>query len=303
MAGMAPSATRRLLAAGLVALAVVLAVGAHLTLWADRVALDERGFVDALAPLSDDDEVTDALATSLTERVVALFGGDDPDDLTSRLAAGVLGEGVERLVRSTLLDGFRSEAFDDAWRAGLERAHADFMDSLGTSGTEVTLQVTDVLARADEALEAQGLDVFDDEAIAELSRITLLQDEQVRRARRLLDAVDGWGPVVYAACLAATVAALVVAPNRRRAVVALALGVAAGVLLAGALVDRSEGRALADADPSDRVTAEAAWDALTGPLDGQARLIVIGGVLVAAGAVAAGVVARRRGAEPLPRTF
>jgi hypothetical protein len=302
MARMGPNATRRLVATGLVVVAVLLAVGAHLTLWADRVALDEAGFVDALAPLSDDDEVTDALAASLTTRILALFEDGDPGDLSSQLA-GVFGEGAERLVRSTLVDTFRSDVFDDVWRAGLERAHADFMDSLGTSGTEVTLLVTDVLARTDQALEDQGIDVFDDEAIEELSRVTLLQDEQVARVRRVLDAADGWGPAIRVGFVAATVAALVVAPDRRRALVALGVGIAAGVLLAGLLVDRSEGRALAEADPADRVTGEAAWAALTDPLDDQARLVVLGAGAVAVLAAGAGLLQHRRSRAAHAPTF
>jgi hypothetical protein len=295
--------------AALMALACLLAVVAHASRWVDGVALDADGFVEAMAPLSDDDAVTDALAASVTASVLDAVGAGGGDGETPTLleltfeqeaAMQLLGDTFGDTIEQLFTDGFRSDSFDPLWEDGLRRAHADFLDQLDDPGGTFTLQVTSALADADAELEAMGLDIFDDEAVEELSRVEVLRNEQLGRARWWLDTLDTVGPFALPLAVAAAVAAVAVTPRRRWTIVGGGLGLAACVALFTAALGVSERRASSGAEAADRPAVEASWDALTASLDDRARLLVVAGLVVAAVALAAGALARRSGAHDAP---
>jgi hypothetical protein len=303
MAVMRDDRWRLAAAAVLMAAACLLVVVAHAGRWADGVALDTDGFVEAMAPLSDDDAVTDALAASVTTGVLEAVGAGDGDGDTPTLleltfeqeaAMALLGDTFGDTLEGLFTDGFRSDEFDPLWEDGLRRAHTDFLDQLDDPGGTFTLQVTSALADADAELEAMGVDIFDDAAVEELSRIEVLRNEQLGRARRGLRTLESVAPYALPLAAVAAVAALVVAPRRRWLVVGGGLGVAASVALFTAGVGVAERRAVSSAEAADRPTVEASWEALTASLDDRATWIVAVGLVVAAVAFAAGLVARRR---------
>ena len=286
MAAMDAGGGRRWAAAGLIVVACLLAVAAHVSLWFDRVVLDTPGFVAALAPLSDDDQVTDALAATSTDAVDAAVRAalDDPDGTGSgtggfelpaqaAAAAEVVGGQVREWVQDAFESAFADDAFDPVWRDGVRRAHQDFLAALDDPDADLTVQVTDVVARADEDLEARGLDLFADETVDDLSRVTVLPADQLDGLRRVAAVVDRLGPWFPWAALVAAVAALALAPHRLRALAVGGVAVALSVGLVTWAEHRMAAREVSAAPAGDRPVARAAWDALAGPLDRQAAVI------------------------------
>lgn len=298
---------RRVLAAGLVVLACVLAVTAHVSLWLDRVVLDGEGFVGALAPLSDDDQLTDALAASTTEAIdagvrAALADRDGAGGAGGApVVGGALAEDMGAVVRGWVEEGLRaafaSDAFDTVWEDGLRRSHQDFLAAVDDPDAAFTVQVTDVLVGLDADLEARGVDVLDDRAVDGAGRFEVLDADQLGPARRLVATVDTLGPGLPWAALLAAVAALALAPDRRRTLVVGGVAVAAAIGLATGLERWLAGREVARAAPADRPVAGAAWDALVAPLDRQALIIGGAALALALGSWAVGRVAARRSAE------
>jgi hypothetical protein len=300
-AGQRPGGTAAL-TVGLVAAACVLAVAAHVSLWLDRAVLDTAAFTDSLAPLSDDDEVTDALAASLTDAIddavrsalenplgdPADASGDDPPALTLPPAAAATAEALGAQVRTWVEEGLRAafaaDAFDPVWRDGVEGAHRDFLAALDDPDAAFTIQVTDVLVRTDEDLEARGLDLLDDQAVDRLSRVTVLRADQLGPARAMASTVDRLGPLFPWLALLAAAGALAVAPHRRRTAMWGGVAVAAAVGLATVAERWFVSREVRKALPADRPVASAAWDALGAPLDRQALVLAGAALAVAAGA-------------------
>lgn len=310
MSPMDAGGARKLLAAGLVALACLLAVAAHVTLWLDRVVLDTDRFVRTLAPLSDDEQVTDALAASTTAAVDAGVRAalGDPDGLGGTPAlGGALTEEVGAMARGRIEEGLRAayaaDAFDPVWEDGLRRAHHDFLAAVDDPDAAFTVQVTDVLVRLDADLEARGVDILDDRAVEELGRVEVLDAAQLGPARRLVSVVDTLGPAFPWAALLAAAAALALAPDRRRTLAVGGVAVAVAIGLATGLERWLAGREVARAAPADRPVAEAAWDALVTPLDRQALLVGGAALALAAGSWAVGRWAARPdgpGRSPAP---
>jgi hypothetical protein len=281
---------RRLLAAGLIALACLSAVAAHVSFWLDRVVLDTDGFVRTLAPLSDDEQVTDALAASTTEAIdagVRSALGDPDGSGGSPVVGGALAEDMGAVVRGWVDEGLRaayaSDAFDTMWEDGLRQAHQDFLVAVDDPDAAFTVRVTDVPVRLDADLEARGVDVLDDEAVEEVGRVELLDADQLGPARRLVSVVDTVGPAFGWVALLAAVAALALAPDRRRTLVVGGVAVAVAIGLATGLEHWFAGREVARAAPAERPVAAAAWDALVAPLDRQALLVGGAALALAAG--------------------
>jgi hypothetical protein len=290
MAPMDATGRRRVLAAGLIVLACLLAVSAHVSLWLDRVVLDTAGFVRTLEPLSDDDRVTDALAASTTEAIdagVRAALGDTDGSGGSPVVGGPLAEDMGAVVRGWVEEGLRaayaSDAFDTVWSDGLRQAHQDFLAAVDDPDAAFTVRVTDVLVDLDADLSARGVDVLDDEAVEEFGQVEVLDADQLGPARRLVSVVDTLGPTFPWVALLAAVAALAVAPDRRRTLMVGGVAVAASVGLATGLQRWLAGREVGRAEPADRPVAEAAWDALVAPLDRQALLIGGAALALAAG--------------------
>lgn len=155
-------------------------------------------------------------------------------------------------VQEAFASAFAADAFDPVWRDGLRRAHEDFLAALDDPDADLTVQVTDVVERADADLEAAGPDLFDDDTVDDLSRVTVLPAEQLGPLRRVAAVVDRLGPWFPWAALVAAVAALALAPRRRRTLAAGGVAVAVAVGLATWAEHRMAARQAAAAPAGER---------------------------------------------------
>lgn len=129
----------------------------------------------------------------------------------------------------------------------------------------------------------------------EHTRITVLAAEDLTRLRKgfhVLEVAAFWLP---AASVALTLAGILVAVCRRRAVLSTGLGTALGAALLGVAIAVGRRLTLADLPPGVSPTAAGAvYDALTSTLRLACWLLLTLGVTVAAAALLTGAYARHR---------
>jgi hypothetical protein len=205
---------------------------------------------------------------------------------------GPLTSGIRDFVRQTVANFVAGDAFARIWEQLNRQAHAAFTGALTGSGDTavrvqgdaVVLDLEPVVAQVKQRLLDRGLGAAS--VIPEVrTDYTLLQSEDVRRVQtgfRALQVAGNWLPVVTVVSAAGGV---LLAAHRRRALVAAALGVAAGVAVLG--VGLSLFRIVyLDHLPADtnQAAAGAVYDQMTRFLRMTVRMVIVLGVLVAVGA-------------------
>ena len=247
---------RRVLSVLLVLVAVVLLPAALVTSWVDRTVADRTGYLDAVAPLAEEEEVQDAVATRVQVAVLGLV--DAP-----AVAEGAVGEAVALAVRRVVA----SEAFPPLWRASNEVAHTSLVEVLSRptgAGGEVRIDITPVVGAVLDQLPGRLLTGAID---VPPTSFAVAGTTEIDQARRVWQAVEGRGSVVPLLAAAALALALLVSPLRRRTgMLAAGLALPALALLAVSLV---AGRQVVEAGAprgQERELVLQVWDALVSEL-------------------------------------
>jgi hypothetical protein len=267
----------------LIVLAALLAPLSIVAVWADADVGDTDRYVSTMAPLADDPDVRNAVADQVTDAVVQRLnvagvfeGSSDLPWLSEALGkvAGPVNDGLSTLVHKAVEKFVDSNAFASVWNDLNRSAHASVEQALsgedGGNGAvrltdnTVTLDLAPVIAQVRQRLMDDGLPLAS--AIPEVhTSFTLLTSDAVGKAKegyRLLRVLGFWLPVAALAC---AVGGLLLAVRRRRALTALALGVAAGTALLGVAIWILRVRYLGDLPPElPRPAAAAVFDALAG---------------------------------------
>lgn len=294
---------RAALSALLITLAAVLTPLSAVAVWiADEMADTDR-YVATVAPLARHPDIQDAVTDRVTDAAMAKI---DLDALLSQVAPGdrprlerALGglrgpitSGIRDFVRQTVAGFVASDAFAALWEQLNRQAHAAFTGALTGSGDSavrvkgdaVVLDLEPVVAQVKERLLGRGLGAAS--AIPEVrTDFTLVESRDVRRAQtafRVLEVLGNWLPVVTVALAAVGVW---LAARRRRALVAAALGIAAGaaVLWIGLSVFRVVYLNHLPAQVS-QPAAGTAYDQIVRFVRATVRLVIVLGVVVALGA-------------------
>ena len=247
---------RRVLSVLLVLVAVALLPAALATSWVDRTVADREGYLDAVAPLAEDEQVQDAVTTRVQVAVLGLV--DAPE-----VAEAAVGEAVALAVGRVV----RSEAFPPLWRASNEVAHTSLVDVLSRpqgAGGEIRIDITPVVRAVLDQLPGS---VLTRQVEVPPTSFAVAGTSEIDQARRAWQAVEGRGTVVPLLAAAALALALVVSPLRRRTGMLYAgLALPALALLAVALV--AGRRVLAAGAPrgEERELVLQVWDALVSGL-------------------------------------
>lgn len=258
------SRARRWISAGCLTLAVLLTPVVQLTAWAEGTLLSTSGFVAALGPLPSNPAVQDQITAQIDRQLQR--AGAANGTLASRLA-DLAESQVARAVPALL----GSPAFLRPWRTALGAAHSQLLlvlrdrsHILAINGSALTVNVP-MAART--LINATGLP-------PQLGRllppampvsVTILDNAALGRASTIVRLTDILGRILLPADVALALAGIATARDRRRALLAIVIPVAAlGALgaLGIRLLTRTAGSPLVTAATGD----------LTAPLTRQLLL-------------------------------
>ncbi len=294
----------------LLALACVLAPLSATAVWASTQVSDTDQYVQTVAPLADDPAVQAAVANNVTNAVIesldvegftreALQTLSQQPNVPPRVAAALPGlavpiaNGVESFTRTQVTRLVQSPQFAALWERVNTVAHEQLVTLLegneggavSAQGDTVTLNLAPIIDQVKTRLVAEGFTLA--ERIPTVDRsFVLVQSESVTKgqaAYRLLNTLGVWLPVIALVLFAGGV---LLAGDRRRAVVRGSLGVAGAVLVLGVALSVAR-IAYVDAVPPDALSEEAAgniFDTLVRFLRTGLRSVAVLALLVALGA-------------------
>jgi hypothetical protein len=289
---------RRALVAILVILSVVLVPIAGLTIWVRNLVLDTDRYVETVAPLAENEVITNRIANRLTDRLFAEVDvqQEAQEVLPERAAflAGPISSGVESFAREAAQRALASDRFETIWRNANERAHAAVEEVLTGEGENVSVEdgkvvlnlsavIDNVVARLNE----RGVTVFDslaeDQKNLQVELFDASQIESARTAVRLLDRVRIVLVVLVFVLLGA---ALALSGNRRRTLIRWGIGLVIAMAVTAALL--ALGRSAFLNAAQNRDAAGAVFDTLVRFLRNGIRVIAAFGIIIALAAFLSG---------------
>lgn len=298
----------------LLTLACVLAPLSVIAVWASAEISDTEQYVATVAPLADDPAVQRAVADQVTAAILteldvqgltsdALEVIAAQDDVPPRVADALpalavpIANGFANFTRTQVGNVLASPEFANVWAQVNRAAHTQVVKLLEgneggavtAQGDTVTLNLGPVIDQVKQRLVAQGFDLAANIPTVDRSFV-LVQSEAVTRAQtgyRLLNTLGFWLPLVTLALFAAGV---VMAGDRRRALVRGSLGVVGAMLLLGiglavlrlTYVNETPGNVLTEA------AAGQVFDTLVTFLRTGLRAVAVLGLLVALAAFLSG---------------
>jgi hypothetical protein len=293
----------------LVVLASLLTVVTVLARYVRSEVLDTDRYVETVSPLAREPSVQDAAADQVTNEIVTRLDVESvADDALTRLAelgapqvitglAGPLADQVESFVRDHVEQFLRSDEFATLWDDANRRAHAAVVavltgESRGAVSVDegaVTIDLGVVVSRVRDRLVDRGLSLASN--IPDVSStFTLVESEQLHKAQRSVRILDSAATLLPFVVVALAAVAILVAPNRRRGLVAVALGVALSMVLLAAAMALIRAWYLSNAT-GEVLPKEAALDiarTVLAPLRLAMRAVLALGLVVALGALLVG---------------
>src|SRR4051812_12817546 len=301
----APRRSRRRLYGmrALVAFATLLTILRAVGVWAERVALDPSNWSDTSGKVLEDETVRQTLATYLVDQVYAnvdvagqLRAALPPraQPLAAPAAAG-LQDGAQRLTQRVLA----RPRVQQAWRTANKEADRQLirlLDDEGrfvrTNGGEVAIDLRPIVQ---QVVGRVGLtDRVEGRLPPDAGRIVLLRSSQLSAAQTGVQVLRTVADLIVIVVILIFALAVWIAPDRRRAVRACAIGlIVAGLVLI--FIRRVLGNQLLDrvvADESVRPAAHRIWWIATEQLSLAIASIVFVGIVALLGAWIAGPGAR-----------
>lgn len=281
---------RTVLASLFVAIAAVSLVGAAVTGYVQRNVLDTNGYLAIIGPLPEDPRVAAALANFTTTKIFDTTNTEASikEFLPPKLGAlaGPLSETLEKRVNQRTKEFVQSDNFNAIWTTAnriTQKGILRLAESKAGEGKLAAVGSLDLSRLASTVRERYGEgSVPTNQQQAKATTIKVDLKQRVERLRTTVRAIKAGAYVLPYLAIAFLLAAVAVAYNRRRAIIAigvtvLLLGVA--MLLAFKI---ASGSALGEiTDPVYKSAAEVVYEAFYGDLRGRIILaMVFGGVLV-----------------------
>jgi hypothetical protein len=300
--------TRRITAWVLVVLASLLIPVSVISVWAIRTVTDTDQYVETMAPLARNEVIVNHLATKATD---ALFSTHVVQNkVTDALPAAakpivtpVVNE-VRQYVNNLAVKFFESPKFGHLWDTLNRHSHQAVVDILTgkqsaltkrvEQGGQIVLNVSPALNNIIDAANARGVTLFNPLkpifTTGNQLGVTIVSKDQVAKFSGWFNLIIKLRWVIPAVALGLAVLAIVVAIERRKTLLRLAVGVALMTLLVLALLSLGRITFLnkAAGHTFNRDVAAAVWDTLLRFLKTDLRWTLLVSVLVAFGAWVAG---------------
>ncbi len=232
--------TRAVITWVLVVLAVILVPVSVVTVWAVNTVTDTDHYVATLAPLARERVVTDYIALDATNQLFEKVHVQDriTNALPKRadfLAAPLTGT-LKNFVQRQLTELLHSTWFHNLWDTLNRRSHTEVVNVLsgktvpGQRANRVLVNLTPVLTKAIDQFDKRGVTLFDplraQLAHAQTVTFELASSQQISKARNFFTAASDLGWAAPLLAVIAIVLALVVAVDRRKTLLRVAVGTA-----------------------------------------------------------------------------
>ena len=231
---------RRILVGFLVVLGCVLAPLSVLSVWIKTTALDTDRYVATVAPLSDDPDVEQALATRITNTIMQKVDVESvlADALPSKaaFAAPAIAAGLEQYIHTAALKIVQSDQFDKLWKDANACGHPQIVallegkdtKRLGTKDGEITLKLGPIAEKVQSVLDKAGIDVFSGGS-GSTPQIVLISSSDLKSAQGITDLLQKLAWVLPVLTILAFAGAIALSGNRRRTILRSGLGIAFGM--------------------------------------------------------------------------
>ncbi|WP_262852413.1 hypothetical protein [Mumia quercus] len=296
------------LVAVLVLLGALLAPLSVVATWAHDEIGDTDRYVETVAPLASEPAVQNALTTLVTDVIVTQLKVDEVTrealDALAQQAfvppraapllpalASPLTDAVENFVRDTVARVVRSDTFEEAWVTANREAHDQAVAVLtGSSSSQiqvsdnaVSVNVASFVEAAKQLLVDRGFALA--ERIPEVdATFVLFQSDDIGKAQTWFSWLETASRVLPILALALLATAVLVAHDRRRALLAVGVCVALAMVLLGLVLNIVRPLYL-DAVPTDVLPTDAAaaiYDQLVLFLRTALRAVLVVALAVAA---------------------
>jgi hypothetical protein len=248
MHGGGTSAFWRNLLAGLsIFLGVVLVSAAISAVWLNRTIMDENRWVETMAPLAQDAGIQDYVAAKATD---SLFGAVDIQAYVAKalqplppavqgLATPITGA-IQSFIKDSATKFVRSDRFPQLWDQMNRLAHKAFIAAVtersggvvNNQAGKVTIDVSVLVDEIKSQLTSRGLGFVNAVPTPASSRdIVLIDSPALAQASAGIQFLNTSAYALPFAALALLVLGVVLAVNRRKAVLWLGIGVVAVTLL------------------------------------------------------------------------
>jgi hypothetical protein len=258
--------------------------------WIDRVALNTSEFSNTATELIDDDEIRAAVAQRAVDElfanvdVEAVLEARLPDDVKSLAgpSAAALRQGAPEIVDRAL----EQPALQELWTRTVEQSHEALVrvlegdgDVVSTEGGVVVLDLRDLVLESADRLGIRAQ--VDQRLPADAGRIEVLRSDELDTAQNVFQLLKTLAWVLPILTILAFVAAVWIAPDRRRVLRGVGITtVVVGVL--GLLASHLTRNYVVESLVKQRDTRPAAsnaWDILTELMRSSFRLMIVVGIL------------------------
>ena len=298
----------------LITLACVLAPLSVASVWASAELSNTDQYVKTVAPLADDPAVQKAIADKVTTTIFqkldiqgvttdalnALAQGQNVPPRVADVLPGLavpITNGVESFTRDTVNKLVASPQFAQLWDQVNRVAHEQVVNllsgkqggALSAQGNTITLNLGPIIAQVKTQLVAQGFSLASKIPTIDKSFV-LVQSDSISTAQgfyRTLNTLGVWLPIVTLVLL---VAGVVLARERRRALLKGALGLTGAMLVLGIALAIARSWYVSTT-PANVLTGQAAgdvFDTLVRFLRTALRMVAVLGLVVALAAFLTG---------------
>jgi len=298
-----PPLWRRIVSIVLIVIATVLAPVTVAVLWTNNQLLNTDNYVKAVAPLSTNPAVRQAVATDLTNGLWSQVNVDQ--QLQSRLPswaqvfAAPLSAQLKDYAYKATYALVSSDQFSTLWRDANRRGHArvtalllgEKNKALQAQNGEIYLDLSTVGDRIKSALDARGIHVLDSVTLdPSRTKFVLFRSHKVAQAQKLIKFLNTLRWVLPILLIAAWAGAIAVSTRRRRTVLLLGLflALAAALVLVGYNLGRGAYLDKISSPQLPRPAAAAIFDALLTSMKTAFRTTFVVGLVVWLGALLAG---------------
>ena len=291
----------------LIVLACLLAVLSVVVVYARNELLNTDTFVATVAPLAKDPAVQTAVATRVSDNLVARTDVEERVKNALPARAGFLANPITGAVHTATyqitLKLVQSQQFQHLWELALRQSHEQVdnlllgnkVGALQSTNGQVTVDLTQVENAAKKQLAAHGLSVFNKVPNYTGTPYVLFQSDQLAKLQRWVRFLNHLALVLPIVSILVFAGAVLLAKDRRRGLVHAASGLAVSmaVLLIAANVGRNQ--YLASLSPRQSKSATTAViDTVDASLLDSVRTVLVVAAIVALVAFVVGLGPVRR---------